>query len=53
MATIKRMTKALLAIALMLVATSPASAQDANTGSIEAAKELRAKESYVRPPDVI
>src|SRR5687768_6458137 len=53
MATIKRMTEALLALALLLVAIAPASAQDANASSIEAAKELLAKESYVRPPDVI
>ena len=53
MATIKRMTEALLAVALILVATTPVSAQDANASSIEAAKELLAKESYVRPPDVI
>src|SRR5688572_19150088 len=53
MATIKRMTEALLALALLLVAIAPASAQDANASSIEAAKEVLAKEAYVRPPDVI
>jgi dipeptidyl aminopeptidase/acylaminoacyl peptidase len=53
MATNKRMTHTLLAITLLLVAMPPASAQDSNTGSIEAAKELLAKESYVKPPDVI
>ena len=53
MPTIKRMTHAVLAIALLLAVTSPAVAQDANAGSIDAAKELLAKESYVKPPDVI
>ena len=53
MPTIKRMTHAVLAIALLLAVTLPAVAQDANTGSIDAAKELLAKESYVKPPDVI
>jgi dipeptidyl aminopeptidase/acylaminoacyl peptidase len=55
MPTLKRMANAVLAITLLLVAMSPlpVSAQDSNAGAIDAAKELLAKESYVKPPEVI
>src|SRR5688572_6029793 len=49
----KRLTEAVLSLALLLVLNAPAVAQDANASSIESAKELLAKESYVRPPDAI
>ena len=53
MITSKRLTEAVLSLALLLVLNAPAVAQDANASSIESAKELLAKESYVRPPDAI
>jgi dipeptidyl aminopeptidase/acylaminoacyl peptidase len=53
MSMFKRMTDVLLTIVLLLAVTLPAAGQDTNAGSIDAAKELLAKESYVRPPDVI
>jgi dipeptidyl aminopeptidase/acylaminoacyl peptidase len=40
-------------VALSLSIGSVAPAQDTNAGSLEAARELLAKESYVKPPDVI
>jgi dipeptidyl aminopeptidase/acylaminoacyl peptidase len=52
MPTIKRMPKAMFPIAILLIVTSTATAQD-NVGSIDAAKELLAKESYVKPPEAI
>jgi dipeptidyl aminopeptidase/acylaminoacyl peptidase len=48
----KRLIQAVLSLALLLVLNAPAVAQDVNA-SIENAKELLAKETYVRPPDVI
>lgn len=49
----KRLTVAALPLALLLVLNAPAVAQDANASAIESAKELLAKEAYVRPPDAI
>ncbi|HEX6313427.1 MAG TPA: hypothetical protein VFZ73_01150, partial [Gemmatimonadaceae bacterium] len=46
-------THVVISGALLLLSTQPLQAQDANAASIEAAKEVLAKESYVRPPEVI
>lgn len=44
----------LLVVAVALVAAhQPARSQDANAGAVEAARELLARETYVRPPEVI
>jgi dipeptidyl aminopeptidase/acylaminoacyl peptidase len=48
----KRLIDAALSLVLLLVFTSPVRGQDANA-SIEQARELLAKESYVKPPEVI
>ena len=49
----RRLIEAALSFALVLTLVPPASAQDANASAIEAARDLLAKESYVRPPEVI
>jgi len=49
----KRVIEASLAFALTLVLVAPVRAQDANATTTDAARELLAKESYVRPPEVI
>jgi len=49
----KRVKSAVLPLALLFLLTEVAVAQDTNAGSIDAAKELLAKEAYVRPPEVI
>lgn len=53
MVSSRRFTHGVIAGALLLLSTQPLQAQDANAASIEAAKEVLAKESYVRPPEVI
>lgn len=49
----KRVIEVALSFALTLALVTPVRAQDANASTIEAARELLAKESYVRPPEVI
>jgi dipeptidyl aminopeptidase/acylaminoacyl peptidase len=53
MVSFRRFTPLLVSGALVALPLQPIHAQDANAGSIEAAKEILAKESFVRPPDVI
>ena len=52
MPTSRSVTLLAAAVALLLV-NRPVQSQDTNAGSVEAARELLAKEAYVRPPDVI
>jgi len=49
----KRMIEAALSFALTLALVAPVGAQDANASGMDAARELLAKEGYVRPPEVI
>lgn len=49
----KRIIEVTLSFALTLALVTPARAQDANASAIDAARELLAKEAYVRPPEVI
>jgi dipeptidyl aminopeptidase/acylaminoacyl peptidase len=48
-----RFRHVVLSGALLVATVQPLRAQDANAGSIEAAREVLAKESYVRPPEAI
>lgn len=53
MSTTKRLTETLLALVLLISVPAVIPAQDTNAGSVDAAKELLAKEAYVRPPEAI
>ena len=53
MPTMKRVVSAGLFTLLVLTFGPEAVAQDANAGSVEAARELLAKEAYVKPPEAI
>jgi hypothetical protein len=53
MSSPKRVIEVALSFALTLALVTPVRAQDVNAGAIEAARELLAKEAYVRPPEVI
>src|SRR5688572_12905469 len=53
MPTMKRVVSAGLFTLLVLTFGPAALAQDTNAGSVEAARELLAKEAYVKPPDAI
>jgi dipeptidyl aminopeptidase/acylaminoacyl peptidase len=53
MPSLMRVVSTALFTAQVLLIGPSAFAQDTNTGAIEAARELLAREAYVRPPDVI
>lgn len=53
MSSPKRVIEVALSFALTLALVTPVRAQDANVSTIDAARELLAKEAYVRPPEII